>query len=343
MPELPPEIGGVAGYAELLAGALVPHGFETLFLAPSKPGRAGRQSLLEVEPRPDALAATLRQVAAERHPHALVLHYVGYGFDRRGCPAWLVEGLERAAAAPPLLTIFHETWIGGPPWTHRFWLLPRQRDMVRRLARLSRRCVVTNPAAATALRALVPEAAARIRVLPSPSTLGEPARSTWPPERQPRVAVLGLPAVRNRVYTAGREALLRFCEQARIEAVHDVGPAIAAMPRALAGLPCRCHGARPAEEISGILLESRVLAVHYPRAAAAKSTLVAAGMAHGCAVLNCAEARPPDDGLSLWRPATWDGSDWRQAGEEGYELYCSRRAWRVVAPELARCLRQGAG
>jgi hypothetical protein len=92
-----------------------------------------------------------------------------------------------------------------------------------------------------------------------------------------------------------------------------------------------------------ILLASRFLAVHYPRAGGAKSTVIAAGMAHGCAVLNCAESRPPDDGLSLWRPAAWDGRDWRQAGEEGYELYCARRSWRVVAAELSLCLRGGAG
>lgn len=339
VPELAPEIGGVAGYAELLARALVPHGFETLFLAPSKPGRANRQDLLQVEPRPGALAAALRQAAAERRPHAMVLHYVGYGFDRRGCPGWLVRGLERAGATPPLLAIFHETWVSGPPWTHRFWLLPRQQDLVRRLARLSRQCVATTRAAGAALRDLVPEAAARTSVLPTPSTLGEPARSTWPRERQPQVVVLGLPAVRNRVYTAGREALLRFCKKARIEAVHDVGPPIAGAPPALAGLPVQVHGALPAAEVGRFLLESRVLAVHYPRAAAAKSTLVAAGMASGCAVLNCAETEPPDDGVSLWRPATWDGSDWRQAADEAYELYCSRRSWRLVASELALTLR----
>jgi hypothetical protein len=364
VPELAPQVGGVAAYADLLAAALAPHGFDTLFVAPRQPGRAPRRDLLEVEPRAEALAEALRDRAAAGSGGGgggsgdgdgtdvagarggpgvrVLLHYVGYGYQQRGCPQWLVRGLELAAAQIQLVTLFHEIWVGGPPWTHRFWLLPRQRDLVRRLAGLSRCCVMTAPAAAGTLHGVMPVGhgdADRITVAPTPSTLGEPERSAWPAERKPQLVILGLPPVRNRTHTLGRQALLRFCRRAGIAEVHDIGPPLADPPAPLDGLPLTVHGVLPAAQVSRLLLESRALAVYYPRQAAAKSTLIAAGMASGCPVFNCAELLPADDGLSHFRTAAWDGRDWRQAGEEAWALYHRRRSWNVVAGHLAARLR----
>ncbi len=353
VPEVAPEIGGVAAYAELLAAALCDHGFATQFVAPRKPDRPRRPDLIEVEPHPEALAGALAEIgaagidcadldsSAREQPLPVLLHYVGYGYAPRGCPGWLVRGLELAGERLPLhlVVLFHETWVGGPPWTHRFWLLPRQIALVRRLAELGRWCLASAPAAAAAVQRLAPQGAERCEALPTPSTFGEPDRAVWPGERRPQVVVLGLPPVRGRTHTLGRQALLRFCERAGIEEVHDIGPPLAQPPAPLPGRRLVVHGVLPAAEVGRFLLESRALAVYYPRQAAAKSTLIAAGMASGCPVLNCAELLPADDGLSDFRPATWDGRDWRQAGEQAHALYRARRSWRAVATHLAVRLR----
>lgn len=64
-----------------------------------------------------ALCSLLEKISET--PALVILHYVGYGYARRGCPIWLVEGLERYRAIKPamrLVTMFHETYGSGPPY-----------------------------------------------------------------------------------------------------------------------------------------------------------------------------------------------------------------------------------
>ncbi|MDQ6704875.1 MAG: hypothetical protein M3Z85_02790, partial [Acidobacteriota bacterium] len=137
-----------------------------------------------------------------------------------------------------------------------------------------------------------------------------------------------------RVYDAGKTAIEAFCLRAGIELVHDVGPPIAQTPATVAGVPVQVHGILPAEAVSGLLLRCRVLITSYPANTAAKSTVIAAGMAHGCAIYNCTESSGPNDGRSEWQPCGWDGIGWRAAGEAGYVTYHRRRSWDVAAEEL---------
>ncbi|MFZ4728709.1 MAG: glycosyltransferase family 1 protein, partial [Pseudanabaena sp.] len=68
----------------------------------------------------------------------VLLHYVGYGYAKRGCPVWLVDGIQRWKNLYPdrlLVTMFHELHASGtPPWTSSFWLSPLQKNLVTRLA-----------------------------------------------------------------------------------------------------------------------------------------------------------------------------------------------------------------
>src|SRR5437868_11444339 len=54
---------------------------------------------------------TARLLDAIRKESCIVLHYVGYGYDRKGVPRWLVDGMDQWRAANPkarLITVFHE-------------------------------------------------------------------------------------------------------------------------------------------------------------------------------------------------------------------------------------------
>ena len=80
----------------------------------------------------------------------VVLHYVSYGFQPKGLPTWLVDGLEewrrRKALStkqrPPvpsrrLITMFHEMYATSSPLRSPFWVKPWARQIIRRLVRAS--------------------------------------------------------------------------------------------------------------------------------------------------------------------------------------------------------------
>lgn len=82
----------------------------------------------------------------------MLLHYVGYGYQHRGVPVWLAEGLmnwraagARKGVAPKLVTNFHEIWSFHPlPWKSAFYLSPVQRSLVRKIANLSDEAVTST-------------------------------------------------------------------------------------------------------------------------------------------------------------------------------------------------------
>jgi len=337
VPEIPPDIGGVADYAELLKLALAGRGCETLFLAPRKVGRPPRKGVIEFEQSVMGFQSVLRKALESGPVTGILVHYVGYGYDPRGCPGWLVSGLEQLNPAPRITTIFHELQLSGPPWTIRFWLLPKQKDLIRRLSRMSSCGVVTSPGAQCDLGLIDPRSEPA-RVVAIPSNFGEPPRASWPAVRKSVAVVLGLPPVRGRVYQAGAAALEVFCRKAALTLIHDVGPNISQTPASIAGVPVKTHGILPAEAVSALLLECRVLITSYPARSAAKSTVIAAGMAHGCAIYNCTEAVGPNDGWSEWKPLGWSGAGWRDAGEAGFATYHRHRSWEVAAEKMSACL-----
>ena len=182
VPHLPPPYEGVGTYAAALAGAL---GGDARFLVcdPAWSGGGNGARAIPARTAADLLAA----IEATGETGTALLHYANYGYQRRGCPEWLVAGLGRWGGR--LVTIFHEVWASGPPWRSSFWLRPIQRRLAATLARRSESLATTLEIYAGMLR---PWSHGReIAVLPVFSTVGEPAAA--PPfeeraRRQPRVA-----------------------------------------------------------------------------------------------------------------------------------------------------------
>jgi hypothetical protein len=297
VPELPPAIGGVAGYAAALAGALEPAGLVTRFLAPGTLARDGRR--LE------------RELAGEE---TVLLHYANYGYARRGCPAGLVAGLERWRAARTgrgarggrrLVTVFHEVYASGPPWRSSFWLNPWQRRLAARLAALSDRVLTPLGLYAGLLGRLAP--GVRVAVLPVFSTIGEPAEMPEAGGRPPALAVFGGAGARGRAYGEWRPSLAAACRELGIEEILDVGPDAGA-PGSLDGLPVRRLGVLPEAEAGAALLAARAGFLAYPPRFLAKSTIFAAYCAHGLLPV-CAWKRQEGGGEAppFWRPG--DGGE----------------------------------
>jgi hypothetical protein len=170
VPRVPGGLDGVGDYALNLAAKLRDRfGSITVFATPH-PSSATSIRSFEVLP--------LDRVPSEpgRFEHIL-LHYVNYGYQKRGVPFGLLSILRRMRRhhRRTLLTIFHELYASGPVLSSSFWLQPLQIHLTRSIARLSDECIVSSDSFLAQLRRLAPRA--RIHVHPTPSGLEEPQLS----------------------------------------------------------------------------------------------------------------------------------------------------------------------
>src|SRR5437588_5214533 len=179
VPALPPSINGVGDYSHLLARQLrLAHGITSRFIV-CKPDWTGDPELegFEIEKLSRQTAAKLLTKLTEIDVKTVLLQYVGYGYEKRGCPVWLVRGLEEWKRCNPearLITMFHEISAFGPPWTRAFWTSVLQRNIAARLARLSDACMTNKKLYADILKRLSRGVHPEIPWLPVFSNVGEP-------------------------------------------------------------------------------------------------------------------------------------------------------------------------
>src|SRR4029077_2010567 len=170
VPRVPGGIDGVGDYALTLATNLRDKfGWATVFTAPDA---SSSTTIRNFEAQP--LDHVQDQLARFDH---ILLHYVNYGYQKRGVPFGLLSMLRRMRKhhRGKLLTIFHELYASGPPSSSAFWLQPLQIHLTRKVARLSDECIVSSGNFSSELKRLVPNA--RIHLHPTPSGLEEPSLS----------------------------------------------------------------------------------------------------------------------------------------------------------------------
>lgn len=176
IPRLPPPVCGVGDHARGLATALAAQGVESV-LVPHQAATDWRQ--------------VLRRSATQVGAVTWLVHYSGYGYARRGAPLGLLRDLRRLRRECPgvrLLTMFHELYAGGPPWTSAFWLSPLQRYVAAGLARLSDAVFTNREASAEWLRARV---SVPVTVRPVFSNFGESVDPLPPTARPARLLLFG--------------------------------------------------------------------------------------------------------------------------------------------------------
>jgi len=289
VPLLPPPFEGLGGYALALARFFASsHGIPSAYVVglPSwcgtTPGDVVAVAERSGEGLAEALAACSRLTGRGHEATAVVLHYVNYGYQKRGCPVWLLRGLARWREEAPgqrLVTVFHEVYAFGPPWRSSFWLSPVQRRLAARLARMSDGVVTPLSRYAGSLRRWRPGLPSR--VLPVFSTVGEPETLMSYPERKPIMVTFGGPGSRERAYGPYRSQLDGACRALGIERLIDIGPAISSVPASVSGRPVESLGTLPAEEVSARLQEAQAGFLAYPPGFLGKSSVFAAYSAHG--------------------------------------------------------------
>jgi hypothetical protein len=299
------EPNGVADYSLALARALAAcNGPKSVFLSGTRSAQA-----LPVQdewktvflPRRQAqcMADTLRSLSAEP-PVAVVLHFSGYGYQKRGVPLWLVEGIRswrRRARHVPLVTIFHELYASGRPWQSAFWLSPLQKHIACSILNLSSAAITTTELHRKRLSRLRKDSAIKITAMPVFSNVGEPSWVPPPRTRSATAVVFGLAGVEDRLFGTYRSQIERIISALGIQVIFDVGPRLSPMPRTLAGALVVSKGVLPERAVSELLLRTKFGFVAYPLDFIAKSGRFAAYAAHGVVPIVFSEKQGAFDGL----------------------------------------------
>ncbi|MBD2093917.1 glycosyltransferase family 1 protein [Trichocoleus sp. FACHB-591] len=351
VPRIPPSVDGVGDYALNLALHLYKDsGLKTHFIVTDPNWVANKQlDDFRITQITTNSADNLSRSLSTSCSSTVLLHYVGYGYAKRGCPLWLAEGLKRwkkHASSPRLVTMFHELYASGPPWTSSFWLSPVQKHLVTRLSHLSDSCLTSKQLYADLLFKLAPEGCPQLPVLPVFSTVGEPTQVLPLAKRSPQLVVFGGRASRLRVYQDSAETLIKVCQSLGIKKILDIGPPTGLNLSFIKEVSVVERGPLPVAEISHILSHSLAGFLTYSPSFLAKSTIFAAYCAHGVVIINSAKQRYSADGIEAgkyyWAPdmpntALKDLTAMQAIADSAYAWYQAHNL-QVHAKTFAACL-----
>jgi hypothetical protein len=303
VPRLPPAIDGLGDYALLLAQKLRQEfGIQTKFLV----GESNKSESIDIDGFPihlidDHSSGTLCKQLSDISPEIVLLHYAGYGYAQRGCPTWLIQGLEQWKTDFPnasLMIMFHEIYAAGrPPWTSAFWLFPLQKQLAKQLLPLSDFIYTNKHKYAEILYNLGWPKHKTIPVLPVFSNVGESYSPSPLSTRKRQLIVFGSSANRRQVYQNAESDLKQACQQLNIEKILDIGAKVEGIPQALDNIPIIEMGRLSASEISIRFGQSLAGFLDYNPNYLAKSGIFAAYCAYGLLPINIKGAFMEIDGL----------------------------------------------
>src|SRR5947207_5705314 len=261
VPRLPPAIDGLGDYAFYLAKQLRKDcGIDSHFIVGNPQWESGQPIGFAVQRVDERSSACLLEMLHSRRSSisSVLLHYVGYGYAKRGCPFWLIRGLNEWKHERPgrrLVTIFHELYAFGPPWSSSFWTSPFQKLLARRLAIMSDQSVTPMKMYARTLEKLCYRPANRVIATPVFSNVGEPSQVSPLRERKNQIVVFGNARRRADIYSQHIDALIHTCRKLNVERIVDVGQPVQLKPDL--PLPFIEFGTQSAKDISSLLLDSR--------------------------------------------------------------------------------------
>jgi hypothetical protein len=299
---LPPAVDGIGDYALNMARQLRQDaGINTHFIV-SQPTWTGAPDLegfavSQVNERsPDALLKLLQGQTQ------ILLHYAPHSHAKKGCPFWLLHALEtwkQQTEGAQLTIMFHELYAMGKgvvPWNTDFWLLPFQKQVARRMARLGDRCLTSSDRYAELICQARQIPSEVIPTLPVPSGVGEPHQVPPLSERQRRLIVFGQGGNKEKAYRSVSQ-IQEACRVLDIQEIWDVGTKVGGGFPTIEGVRMVETGRLPAEQVSEILANSLAGFLSYDPGRLAKSTIFSAYSAHGMIPINTEGTSVLADGL----------------------------------------------
>lgn len=212
---------------------------------------------------------------------ALLLHYSGYGYAKRGAPVWLLRALREFRTRFPQVSVtgmFHELFAFGPPTTSAFWLSPLQRWVTASISRLCDQIVTNRAESATWLNRQNGVRGLQAHVMPVVSNLGENAAAAAPSARANELVLFGYQA---RSWPGGVEGLRNVLDDLKPARVVVLGKSTDLPESALQGHPVEKTGWLSPQAASEILSRARYGYLAYHPGYLGKSGILAAYLAHG--------------------------------------------------------------
>lgn len=300
VPRLPPSVDGLGDYGLFLAKQLRQQfALETVFLV-GDPDWKGATTIegfkiVKISLRKKFnLVAALKELSAE----VVLLNYVGYGYAKRGCPTWLLQGLSFWKNENPqahLVTMFHELFASGPIWTSAFWTSCWQKKIAQDLFHLSNTSATSKQGYADILASWNNKKL--VKVMPVFSNVGEPSHLTRLTDRPAALTIFGGRVWRSLLYQHAIKNIEKICHELGITEIHDIGVNLDFPLPQIAGVKITAHGILAAEKISELLSKSRGGVLYYPNAYLVKSGIFAAYCAHQVLPLNLWKEEQKSDGV----------------------------------------------
>ncbi|MFM6265238.1 MAG: glycosyltransferase family 1 protein, partial [Dolichospermum sp.] len=259
VPRLPPAIDGVGDYALNLARQLrKDFNIHTHFIVGNSTWKGASEiEGFTVSQITDNSASTLVTLLSSNDKYSsILLHYVGYGYAQRGCPVWLVQGLEHWKSLYPknnLVTMFHELYASGyPPWTSPFWLFPLQKSLTTQLAKLSDHGWTSMENRSKLLAKITQKKHCPIFSLPVFSTIGESEVGQVSPlsKRQPKLVIFGTYGRRLPIYQKSMPILRQIVRDLEIKEILDIGKPLGINLKEIDNVPIITLGEQPPENIN---------------------------------------------------------------------------------------------
>ncbi len=313
VPRLPPAIDGVGDYALNLARQLrKDFNIQTHFIV-GNPTWQGASEIegFKVSQISDSSANNLVELLSGDRASPVLLHYVGYGYAKRGCPVWLINALEQwksQNSEAHLITMFHEIYASSNrPWTSSFWLSPLQKNLATRLVGVSDRCITSKQLYAEIITQISNGKHSQVPFLPVFSNVGEPKQVSPLSERQKQLVIFGGVANRIRVYQESKADLDQVCKTLDIQEILDLGTPTGQTPQSIGNVPILELGQLPSEKISEIMSNAIAGFLNYNPDFLAKSTIFAAYCAHGLLPISAKSSNSDTDGIKAgeiyWHPS----------------------------------------
>jgi len=299
LPSVPPEFNGLGDYCYSLWKHW-PEPEPTWRIATARLPDGAREAWPEVQIDVFELTETgLHSRLVETGTRTVVLHYVGYGYARRGAPTWLPRAIKRwkKETGGKVVVMFHELYATGPPWKSEFWFCIPQWRVARDLVQIADRWITSCPRYMRVLEHRLgadPSQGQMISVASNIEPVHQPNFENSRPldlNEGVRIAVFGMPLTRLRGIRAHRSLLHKLVEVGRIESILLIGKGDGTDPAQkeadellnLIGLTSTAKYiySRPTREISEALLTCQLGLVSNQPDILFKSTVFAAYASHG--------------------------------------------------------------
>jgi hypothetical protein len=293
VPGLPPDPNGIGDYAFTLATTLQErHSIDTEFLVTNS---GIRHSTTEEAGGFLANRVPLKMISDTRRDgtdhRCVILHYVGYGFQKRGLPFELwkfIKRLKTQRPRPKIIVFFHELWASGPPWSSVFYLSWLQRWIDLEIAQAADVVMTSTSVMQDMLRAVLKEEVIRQPI----SGVFKDIAPVPSPKASRSLIIFGLEHTRTRSFDVHKDLIRDLWESGRVAklvvAGIDAGTSDterASFESASGGLPIQWLPSPSLNVLRASLAEASMLLSYYPADFLTKSASAMTAFSCGCPVV----------------------------------------------------------